>query len=187
MKKKLNLILFSIILSAVTVATKAQNNPVCFMEDENGNSIDISYLCQPSDRNSISNPQPFSNTTYKNGVYTIPIKRRHAGIPVIDVKINEQYTFEMMLDTGASLTVLTPIMAETMKIKPEGSLKVQTPSDSFIYMPWSQVQSISTGDVISKQIQVAISPSLDIGLLGQNFFGIYDITIKSDVIEFRER
>ncbi|GAB4551233.1 MAG: hypothetical protein Tsb0014_45550 [Pleurocapsa sp.] len=187
MKKKLNLILFSIILSAVTVVTKAQNNPVCFMEDENGNPVDISYLCQPSDRNNFENSQPFSNSAYEKGVYTIPIKRRRAGIPVIDVKINERYTFEMMLDTGASLTVLTPVMADTMKIKPEGSLRVQTPSDSFIYMPWSQVKSISTGDVISKEVQVAISPSLDIGLLGQNFFGIYDITIKSNVIEFRER
>jgi aspartyl protease family protein len=34
---------------------------------------------------------------------------------------------------------------------------------------------------------VAISSSLPLGLLGQNFFGHYDVTIKQDVIEFRLR
>ena len=190
MKKILNLFLFSIVLNAFSIGTHAQNNQVCFMEDENGNPIDISHLCQFNTNQNptiIPNPQAISNTTYERGLYTVPIKRRRAGIPVIDVKFNNKYTFEMMLDTGASLTVLTPAMARTMKIKPEGSLGIQTPSNELTYVPWSQVKSVSTAGIVSKQVQIVISPSLDMGLLGQNFFGIYDVTIKRDVIEFRER
>ena len=73
------------------------------------------------------------------------------------------------------------------KIKPEGSVPIQTPSDELIYLPWSKVRSIKTAGIVSKNTDIIISPSLPLGLLGQNFFGIYDVTIKQDVIEFRER
>ena len=47
--------------------------------------------------------------------------------------------------------------------------------------------SIEAGGLAVNNVVVAISPSLDIGLLGQDFFGNKDITIKQDVIEFRSR
>jgi aspartyl protease family protein len=41
--------------------------------------------------------------------------------------------------------------------------------------------------VLSNQI-VGISPQMKgLGLLGQTFFGSYDVTIKKDVIELRHR
>ena len=191
MKKIVNLMLLSTALAAIPTVSQAQDGQACFMLDANGNPLDLSYLCQP---NSNHNSSPrrsgintTSKTTYQPGVYTIPIKRRYGGIPVIDVKFNDKYVFEMMLDTGASITALTKPMAKTLKLKPEGSVPIQTPSDELIYLPWSKVRSIKTGGIVSKNADIIISPSLPIGLLGQNFYSIYDITIKQDVIEFRER
>jgi aspartyl protease family protein len=49
------------------------------------------------------------------------------------------------------------------------------------------VQSINVAGAVTDNVAVAIAPALDIGLLGQDFFGQYDVTIKEDVVEFRER
>ena len=190
MKKIFNLFLLSTALTAIPAVAQAQNGQACFMLDANGNPMDLSHLCQSNtNRNSSqsSGINAASKTTYQPGVYTVPIKRRRAGIPVIDVKFNDKYVFEMMLDTGASVTALTKPMARALKIKPEGTVPIQTPSDELIYLPWSKVRSIKTGGIVSKNADIIISPSLPMGLLGQNFFSIYDVTIKEDVIEFRER
>ncbi|MGF1542395.1 MAG: TIGR02281 family clan AA aspartic protease [Pleurocapsa sp.] len=190
MKKIFNLLLLSAILTAIPEVAHSQDGQACFMLDANGKPMDLSYLCSSnsntnSSRN--SNLNSTSNTRYSSGVYSVPIKRRHAGIPVIDVKFNDKYVFEMMLDTGATITALTQPMANTLQLKPEGSIPIQTPSHELIYLPWSKVTSIKIAGIVSKNADIIISPSLPMGLLGQNFFGIYDVTIKQDVIEFRER
>ncbi len=190
MKKIFNLLLLSMSLTAIPTIAQAQNEEACFMLDANGNPMDLSYICQSNYNSGSSRSSGISaasKTTYQPGVYTVPIKRRHGGVPVIDVKFNDKYVFEMMLDTGATVTALTKPMAHTLKIKPEGSVPIQTPSDELIYLPWSKVRSIKTAGIVSKNTDIIISPSLPLGLLGQNFFGIYDVTIKQDVIEFRER
>lgn len=180
MQKIFNLLLLSATLTAIPEVARSQDGQVCFMLDANGKPMDLSYLCQ-------SNSQPNSVSKTISGVYIVPIKRRHAGIPVIDVKFNDKYIFEMMLDTGATITALTKPMAHTLQLKPEGNLPIQTPSDELIYLPLSRVTSIKIAGMVSNNTNIIISPSLPIGLLGQNFFGFYDITIKQDVIEFRER
>ena len=188
MKKIFNSLLLSISLTSIPAV--AQSGNVCFMLDANGNPLDLSYICQSNSNSSSSQNSGVSaasKTIYRSGVYTVPIKRRHGGVPVIDVKFNDEYIFEMMLDTGATVTALTKPMAQTLKLKTEGSVPVQTPSDELIYLPWSKVSSIKTAGIIRKNTNIIISPSLPIGLLGQNFFSIYDVTIKKDVIEFQER
>lgn len=190
MKKIFNLLLLSMALTAIPSITLAQNEEACFMLDAHGNPMDLSYICQSNSNRNYSRSSSInkaSQTTYKPGLYTVPIKRRHGGIPVIDVKFNDKYVFEMMLDTGASVTALTKSMAKTLKIQPEGTVPIQTPSDELIYLPWSKVGSIKIAGIVSKNTNIIISSSLPMGLLGQNFFGIYDVTIKQDVIEFRER
>jgi aspartyl protease family protein len=183
MKKILKLLILSIAWNAMSFNAMAQE-ATCFMLDDRGRPLDLTYLCENSNFKVRSKVNP---TTYQNGVYQVPIARRQSGIPVIQVKFNDRYVFEMLLDTGASVTALTKEMAEKLQIKPEGSLPIQTPSDDLIHLPASYVDSITTAGIVSENVLIIISPSLPMGLLGQNFFGIYDITIKENVIEFRER
>lgn len=183
-----NLLLLSIVVSLSATIAKAQNGQSCFMVDAQGNPLDLSYLCQnhssPSNYSRSSELAP--KTVFEPGVYTVPIKYRRSGIPVIEVNFNDRYNFDMMLDTGASITAVTRDMAKTLRVKPEGSVRMQTPSDT-IYVPWSRVNSVKTGGIKSNRVEIVVSPTMDMGLLGQNFFGIYDITIREKVIEFRER
>ena len=125
-------------------------------------------------------------TSAKSGVFQAKITRRKANIPVIEVTFNGKQKFEMMLDSGASGTVITPAMAKALAVVPQGTVEALTPNGVATF-PIGRVTSMEAGGLAINNLVVAISPSLEIGLLGQDFFGNKDITIKRDVIEFRTR
>lgn len=191
MKKLFNLILWTVILNSRVSAVQAQNGSSCYMLDENGNSLDLGHLCRNSNSFKTSRPKtsiPQRNQSIeKTGLQIVPIKGRRSGIPVIDVKFNNKYTFEMMLDTGASSVVITQQMAKKLKVNHTETIWVSTPSSSYFKMPAGYVYSVRVGELTQKNAFVVTSSSMDMGLLGQSFFGKYDITIKRDVVEFRER
>jgi predicted aspartyl protease len=188
MNKLLNLILLTATFNSIAIAAQAQNSDTCFMLDANGNSMNLGSLCQNShpkdDRPSNSNPQRYQNNS---NVYTVPIKSRRHGIPVIDVKFNNSHVFEMMLDTGASQIVITQQMAKTLKVIHYQDVWVSTPSNNLVAMSSGYLYSVGVANLFQPNPLVITSPTMDIGLLGQSFFSHYDLTIKSDVIEFRER
>ena len=189
MKKLLSTILWIIIFNSITTAVRADSS--CFMLDANGNSIDLGHLCQNSSstRNSHSTIQntPERTQSINNGVHIIPIKYRRSGIPVIDVKFNDRYTFEMMLDTGASGVVITQAMAKKLRVHHTETVLVSTPSSNSFKMPAGYVHSLGVGKLTQENTYVITSLTMDMGLLGQSFFSRYDLTIKRDVVEFRER
>ena len=195
MKKLFNLILWIIVFNSTSIAALAQDNSSCYMLDENGDSLDLGHLCQNSSPSKTRRPNKnfVDPYTYRNpyqktaGVQVVPIKRRRSGIPVIDVKFNNRYVFEMMLDTGASAVVITQQMAKKLNVNHSETIWVSTPSSRYFRMPAGYVYSIGVGKLTQKNTRVITSSSMDMGLLGQSFFSQYDITIKRDVVEFRER
>lgn len=158
----------------------AGNSQGCYMVDGNGEQMDLSSLCE---NNNNSSP----TVTSTPGVFESPIKRRQNGIPVIEVSFNNQETVEMMVDTGASATVLPPEVAKRLGIEPEGKVRANTPSDKKAEFLAGRVESINAGGAIAQDVVVIIAPALSMGLLGQNFFGRYDVSIQEDVVQFRDR
>ena len=121
-------------------------------------------------------------------VYIARIKRRAGGTPVIDVTFNGRRSFEMIVDTGASGTVITNAMASTLGVSVIGKAKVDTASEQGVEVPLAYINSIAVGGAVVKGVVVAIgSSALDTGLLGHDFFADYDVTIKRDVVEFKQR
>ncbi|MCW5314938.1 hypothetical protein GTQ43_14315 [Nostoc sp. KVJ3] len=119
-------------------------------------------------------------------VFTAPIKRRIGGTPIVEVTFNGQRQFEMIIDTGASGTVITQEMANSLGIVPVGRAKANTASSRAVEFPVGYVNSMAIGGVIVNKIPVAIAGAeLETGLLGHDFFGNYDVTIKRNVVEFR--
>lgn len=155
-------------------STIAQAN-VCFMVDSEGNTIDLGSLCQSGaldDR------------------IRIPIKRRDGGIPVIEVTFNNNYTYEMLLDTGASLTLITKQMADELGLSNDGNARFglfQMADGANVELQVSRIESVSVSQAIVNDVDVAIAEHTPIGLLGQNFFGRYDLRILEDEIEFLRR
>jgi len=133
---------------------------------------------QPPAAISPSNPRAFS----------APIVRRVGNTPVIRVVFNGKQPFDMILDTGASGTLITQQMAGALAVVPVSEAIVNTASERSVSFPLGYVQSIEVGGAVAQDVLVAIAGSqLDIGLLGHDFFGSYDITIRADRVEFRER
>lgn len=173
MKRLLTLLTVCVGLSVFPYSGNAQEHQGCYMLDANGNPVDLNGIC--------------SNNTSTPGVFRSRIKRRQSGIPVIEVTFNQKHTVEMMVDTGASGTVLSPEVAKRLGVEVEGSIMADTPSQRGVRFPAGRVASVSAGGAVANNVVVIISPALSTGLLGQNFFGRYDVVIKENVVEFHDR
>jgi hypothetical protein len=142
-----------------------------------------------SETSATSTPGAIPKTsTDEQGVFTAPIKRRQRGTPIIDVTFNGTQTFEMVVDTGASGTVITEAMAKSLKIVPDGTVTANTASAKGVTFRTGIVESIAVDGAVEQKVRVAIGGAeLEMGLLGQDFFSQYDVSLKQDVVEFHRR
>lgn len=152
---------------------KAEDPGSCFMVTSSGRTISLGKLC--------------GVTPVDSRVFRVPIKRRVGKTPVLDVMFNRQETFEMILDTGASSTLITQKMANALKLQPTGKINAQIADGSQVQFLTSQVKYITVGPAIANNLEVAIAPKASIGLLGHDFFDNYDIKILEKEVEFRHR
>ncbi len=122
------------------------------------------------------------------GVHRAPIVRRAGGTPVIRVTFNGGQQYEMIVDTGASGTLITQPMAAALGVVPVGQARVNTASAQNVVFPLGYVRSIEVDGVRANNVLVAVAGSeLPIGLLGHDFFGEFDVTIRASEVEFRRR
>ncbi|HEY9648298.1 MAG TPA: retropepsin-like aspartic protease [Chroococcidiopsis sp.] len=145
---------------------------------------------QSSQATSVASANPPGNSAGNGSgrLFRAPIVRRAGGTPVINVVFNGNRSFEMIVDTGASGTLITQPMAAALGVMPVGQARVDTASANSVSFPLGYVRSVQVDGAIAQNLLVAVAgPSLDVGLLGHDFFGNYDVTIRQDVVEFRER
>jgi predicted aspartyl protease len=158
----------------------AEDPGACFMINSAGITVRLTKLCT-------SKKAPPDSASSDNRVFRVPIKRRLGGTPIIDVTFNDKQTFEMIVDTGASGTLITLGMASTLKLEPTGMMKAQIADGSQVQFSTSKVNSITVGGVVANNIEVAIAPKAGIGLLGHDFFGKYNLAILEQEVEFHPR
>lgn len=131
-----------------------------------------------------------SSSTHTSKVGHVPIKRRSAGVAIVDVKFNNRRTFEMMVDSGASKTVITRPMAKALGINTShvvGTMRAST-ANGYADFPLVYVNTLEVGGLKSYQVPVAVAgPDMEIGLLGQDFLQKYDFTFRGNRIEFHKR
>lgn len=153
----------------------------CFIEDSKGRKVDLGNICA---RKPVPAATPKPTTPQ---FITIPIKNRQGNTPVIEVTFNGNQTFDMILDTGATSTVITQQMASSLKVKPFTSIKAQVADGSFVLFPIGFVESIGVNGAVVNRVPVAIAPQIQLGLLGNDFLNSYDVKIKRDTIELYQR
>ena len=117
-------------------------------------------------------------------IIRVPIEGRNGGIPIIAVTLNGQRTFPMMVDTGASLTIITPQMARAIGFRQEGSEKIRVGNGDVVDMPRGRISSIRVGDAEIRNFTVLVGSA---PLLGQNFFSEYNVTVAQNAVIFRQR
>jgi aspartyl protease family protein len=155
-------------------AAIAQEADGCFMVNASGQMVDLSNLCGGSAKKASTNPK----------VFQAKIKRRESGVPVIEVTFNAKHKFEMLLDTGASRTMITQNIADALGVVPVSTEKSIVASGDVVESSVGRVASIKVGNAIVNEPTVLIGA---VPLLGQNFFGEYDVIIRKDVVEFHAR
>lgn len=133
-------------------------------------------------------PVASSNPSGSGRIFYAPIIRREGNTPVIRVLFNNNQAFDMIVDTGASGTLITQGMAQALGVIPVGAAMVDTASQRGVTVPLGYVSSIAVDGAVAQNVLVAIAgPQLGTGLLGHDFFGTYDVTIRESEVEFRER
>ena len=173
----------------------AQDLSGCFMITSQGKRINLDSLCGSSNRtenrptpvNSQSSSNASTAKTDINGTIKIPIKRRIKGIPIVDVTFNGDRVYEMMLDTGASHTLITAEMARSLNVTAYNFAEFSIADGSTVKFPVGEVKSIEIGSLKIQVMPVTIAVKSDIGLLGHDFFGQVDIKIGRSEIEFSPR
>jgi hypothetical protein len=119
--------------------------------------------------------------------FSMPIVKKLDGIPVIEVTFNGQQKFQMLLDTGASRTLLTRSMATQLQLHASGKTQAKTAS-GISEFDIVQLQSVQFGQGLTTNISVSVGQDdLNYGLLGHDVYKGYDITLKEDVILFNKR
>ncbi len=170
----------------------AQERDGCFFITGSGSTLDLGHLCEGQTPEEIldaarSQQRSPSTATTAEGSFEIPINRRLANVPAVNVTFNGR-TYEMLFDTGASGTVITQRMAAELGVIPEGRAFVNTASQRNVPIDLGRVATIEVGGLQQNNTVVAIAgPELDMGLLGQDIFGAYDVTIRANVIELQAR
>lgn len=171
----------------------------CFMVDAAGNTVNLGSLCgygapssaptQGATQGTTQKPGPTAapSSLTKGSIVTVPIRRRSGMTPVIGVTFNGSKTYDMILDTGASGTLVTRAMARELNLKPNGEMIASIADGSTVRFPTGRVDSIAVDAAQVRGVDVAIADNMPIGLLGHDFFGEYDIRIGKDVVEFIHR
>lgn len=166
-------ILPTILLFGLPSQAKTEDPGTCFMVTSSGRTISLGKLCRV--------------TTPNTGVFRVPIKRRSGKTPVIDVTFNGNQVFEMILDTGATGTLITQAMAKALNLKSSGTLNASIADGSEVEFKTGIVGSIGVSGAVVNNVEVAIAPKADIGLLGHDFFENYDVKIREKEVEFHRR
>jgi aspartyl protease family protein len=175
-------------VTALPSFTQAQEVDGCFALDSKGRAVRLSNICPESPKQE-KKKKSFRHKVREEeeGVFYLPIEYRVHGIPVVKVLFNGEHEFEMFFDTGASSIVITPQILEALGLEPIGITMTNTASDRAVPSAIFDLNLVEAGGVAKKNIVARVSDALDIGLLGQDFYRHYDISIRRDVIELRSR
>jgi FimV-like protein len=117
---------------------------------------------------------------------------RHYTVDVTIINGYDEVDFRLMIDTGASLTLLTPEAAERLDIVVddiERRQRLVTPG-GLVEAPLYQIEALAVGQEIVWDLPIAIVPlgieeGLIDGLMGMDFLGKFDFKIDQDKQELK--
>ena len=124
-------------------------------------------------------PAPASETvSAASSSVTVPVVRRLYGTPIVRVTFNNAKSYEMILDTGASRTLITRTMANELGVVADERMVAATASEAEVVFDLGKVSSIEMGGISLNDARVSIGDSVSVGLLGNDFLNGYDVTIR---------
>ena len=123
---------------------------------------------------------------------TVPIQIDNDAI-FVNATINSEESATLLLDTGASSTILTPSVAKLLGINPRKEAPKRTLSligGKTIRVPFVHVSEIRVGDAIVNNLLVGVSTtgfnvsSID-GILGLDFLKHFTVTVDREASQLK--
>jgi clan AA aspartic protease (TIGR02281 family) len=119
--------------------------------------------------------------------FSLPIVAKNNNVPIVEVVINGRDRIQMMLDTGASKTLLTKGVAERLNLVSAGKTKAKTANGNAEF-DTVKLDSVEFGQGKVTDLSVAVGDNnLNYGLLGHDVYKGYDITLTEDSVQFKKR
>jgi hypothetical protein len=145
-------------------------------DSDQANRIDSFFKSQPAEYSDVPAAIPnLSSTAAPRGTSLVPV--RTAGpSAIVTVTLNQTITGNLMLDTGASHTVISQRLAGVLSLRPMGRSAVQTVG-GVIAVTISRLRSLKVGAAEVSDLPIVVhdfsrDPRID-GLLGMDFLGRY--------------
>lgn len=150
-------------------------------------SSDLTNPVQNGTTPSTSSSPPSTAPSSKSNpqiIHRVPLVRRSSGVPVIGVGFNGnlQKNYEFLLDTAASVSVITPQIASEVGWFQTGSVEASLSNGERITIPIGTVPSIQIGGAKFEKFTVAVGP---VPLIGQNFLQQFTILISPTTLLLR--
>jgi hypothetical protein len=170
----------------------------CYMVDASGRTVSLGTLCGAGN-GAVSRPGSAgvsgSSPKANPRVISIPIKYRVGRNPVIEVTVNGNRRFDMIVNSASGMTLITKEMAAALSLKATGSTSSTIGpigNSRKVTFPTSKLTSIAVGEISISNVEVGIvgkelGEELKLGLLGLNFFPDYGLQIKEKTIELIRR
>ena len=148
-------------------------------------ALQITLLLQPAeplarqirdDLSTLTRPVPPANAES-----AIPLESAR-GVWVVPVVVNGRHYGRFLVDTGASVVVLSPKFAAQVAAKRRSETLEMETLGGRAHAPWATVSSLRVGNAEVLDAQVVIHPSggdLD-GILGNTFLNRWDVSVEPD-------
>jgi aspartyl protease family protein len=125
--------------------------------------------------------QPRSGAAPMSGAMTIPVAVTGRGV-VVPVTFNRSVNANLLLDTGASMTMISRRVATALAL-PATSAGLFSGIGGTITAPIARVESVKVGDAEVNGMAVSIHdlsrlPQIE-GLLGMDFLGRFQVSVDS--------
>jgi hypothetical protein len=138
-------------------------------DDEHSKKVDNFFKALP--------PETASSATAPQGAIIVPV-RSTGRATVVAATLNRSLNGNLMLDTGATTTVISRRLASLLSLRPVGNAAVQTVG-GIIAVAVARLQSLKVAEAEVNDLTVVVhdfsrDPRVE-GLLGMDFLGRYRI------------
>jgi hypothetical protein len=145
-------------------------------ENEQAKKIDSFFKSRPVETATVPAAIPdLSSTAAPGGTILVPVLIAGRST-IVAVTLNQTVTGNLMLDTGATHTVISQRLAGALSLRPAGRSAVQTVG-GVVTVTMSRLRSLKVGQAEVSDLPIIVhdfsrDPRID-GLLGMDFLGRY--------------
>jgi len=151
-------------------------------ENEQSKNVADFFRSLPAERVSIAiEPRARSTAANQSGAVTVPVTVNGRAV-IVPVTFNRSVNANLLLDTGASMTMISRRVATALALSTTGAALLSGIGGT-VSAPIARIESVQVGDVEVTGMAVSVHdisrPAQFEGLLGMDFLGRFQVSVDS--------